>query len=191
MSSGFGWRTRRRSVTSPYGQNIDPRLRFEELKRVNYCPAPRCFTGPAAQTMLPPGFVSNYGCHWAGAIDPQLARIIRALPANSRSFLMVISQEPTQWLAASHRSTSTRLRVTRKQQDVGLPLVVPLNMVMLDVFTQCTSQGALTKENDLRQALLLYRSHPAFRIGIQVRTTRRQPTRPDAMMARNDLVYFI
>jgi hypothetical protein len=45
---------------------------------------------------------------------------------------------------------------------------------MLDVFAQRTSQRALTEQNHLGQALFLYRSHPAFRIGIQVRTARRE-----------------
>jgi hypothetical protein len=35
--------------------------------------------------------------------------------------------------------------------------MIPLGMVMLDVFAQRPPQGALTKENDLRQTLVLYR----------------------------------
>jgi hypothetical protein len=42
------------------------------------------------------------------------------------------------------------LRDPTEQQDVGLPLMIPLGMVMLDVFAQRPPQGALTKENDLR-----------------------------------------
>jgi len=48
--------------------------------------------------------------------------------------------------------------------------MIPLGMVMLDVFAQRPPQGALTKENDLRQTLILYRLDPAFSIRIQVRT---------------------
>src|SRR5450756_2977338 len=53
------------------------------------------------------------------------------------------------------RSTQSRSSAAsdvykRQQQDVGLPLMIPLNMVMLDVFAQRPPQGALTKENDLR-----------------------------------------
>jgi hypothetical protein len=41
---------------SPYCQNIDPRLRFKELKRVDCCPALRGFTGrPRKQCSVAPG----------------------------------------------------------------------------------------------------------------------------------------
>src|SRR5665811_234431 len=74
-----------------------------------------------------------------------LTAIGRALPANSRSLLMVITQETTQPLATLHRLLTTRLRDPTEQQDVGLPLMIPLGMVMLDVFAQRPPQGALTK----------------------------------------------
>jgi hypothetical protein len=50
--------------------------------------------------------------------------------------LMVITQETTQPLATLHRLLTTRLRDPTEQQDVGLPLMIPLGMVMLDVFAQ-------------------------------------------------------
>ncbi len=58
----------------------------------------------------------------------------RDLPANSRSLVMVITQEPTQPFATLHRLLTTRFRDPTEQQDVGLPLMIPLGMVMLDVF---------------------------------------------------------
>ena len=72
--------------------------------------------------------------------------------------------------------------------------MIPLGLVMRNILAQRPPQGALTKENDLRQTLLLHRSDPAFRIGVQVRASRRQrerSTRPDAMIARNEKVYFV
>src|ERR1700693_6513682 len=57
--------------------------------------------------------------------------------------------------------------------------MIPLGMVMRHILTQRSPQGALTKDNDLRQTLLLDRSHPAFGIGVQVRTSRRQRERLD------------
>src|SRR5450759_1793055 len=87
---------------------------------------------------------------------------------------MVITQETTQPPATLHRLLTTRLRDPTEQQDVGLPLMIPLGMVMLDVFAQRPPQGALTKENDLRQTVVLYRLDPAFSIRIQVRTAGRQ-----------------
>ena len=50
---------------------------------------------------------------------------------------MIIAQEPTQSLAALNRLLGVAdVRVTRKQQDVILPLMVPLSMIMFDVFAQ-------------------------------------------------------
>jgi hypothetical protein len=49
--------------------------------------------------------------------------------------LVIIAQEPTQSLAALNRlPLGAGVRVTREQQDVTLPLVVPLSMIMFDVF---------------------------------------------------------
>src|SRR5450830_1344740 len=103
----------------------------------------------------------------------------RDLPANSRSLVMVITQEPTQPFATLHRLLTTRFRDPTEQQDVGLPLMIPLSMVMRNIFGEGPPQGALTKENDLRQTLLLHRSHPALRIGVQIRTVGRQRERFD------------
>ena len=68
-------------------------------------------------------------------------------------------------------------RITGKQQDVALPLVIALSMIMFDVFAQRSPQRALSKEDHLGQALVLHRSDPALRIGIQVRAARRQRQR--------------
>ena len=81
---------------------------------------------------------------------------------------------PPSLLATLHRLLATSFRIPRKQQDLPFPLVIPLNMVMRDVFAQRSPQRALTKKNRLGQELLLHRSHPALRIAIQVRTVGRQ-----------------
>ena len=52
-------------------------------------------------------------------------------------------------------------------------------MVMLDIFAHSPPQRALTQENYLGQTLLLHRSDPALRMGIQVRATRRKHQRFD------------
>jgi hypothetical protein len=67
---------------------------------------------------------------------------------------MVITQEPAEALAALHGAFAAELCVTREQQDVAFPLVIPLGMVMFDIFPQGPSQGALAKENHLAQAIL-------------------------------------
>src|SRR5271166_6151559 len=77
-------------------------------------------------------------------------------PTRSRRFAVVITQEPTQSLAALHRPLATNVRIPREQQDIALPLMIPLGMEMLDVFAQRLPQGALPEENHLGQALLLH-----------------------------------
>src|ERR1700704_2790101 len=107
---------------------------------------------------------------------------------------MIIAQEPTQSLAAPHWPLALPIRRPRKQQDVALPLMIPLGMEMVDIVAERPPQGALAEEDYLGQALLLDRPHPAFRIGIQVRTgagSASGSTRPDTMMARNDRVNFV
>jgi hypothetical protein len=79
------------------------------------------------------------------------------LGARSRRLLMVITQEPTQSLTALHRPDAANACMAGEQQDVVLPLMIALSMVMLDVFAQGAPQGAFSEEDYLGQALLLYR----------------------------------
>ena len=80
--------------------------------------------------------------------------------ARSRRLLMVITQEPTQSLTALHGPGAAELC---RGGTAGRcpPLMIAFSMVMLDVFAQCAPQGALAKEDYLRQALLLHRPNPA------------------------------
>ena len=63
-------------------------------------------------------------------------QIICPTDAPSRRLTMIVAQEPTQSLAAPHRPLAVPIRGARKQQDVALPLVVPLGVEMVDVFAQ-------------------------------------------------------
>ena len=92
---------------------------------------------------------------------------------------MVIAQEATQSLATLNEPRAAAVRITREQQDIALPLMIPLSMVMLDIFAQRPPQGALTQEDYLGQALVLDRPDPPLRVGIQVRTSCRQHERFD------------
>jgi len=67
-------------------------------------------------------------------------------PAPSRRFTMVITQEPTQSLAALNRPRATNIRVPREQQNIALSLMIPLRMEVFGIFAQRVSQGALAKE---------------------------------------------
>jgi hypothetical protein len=92
---------------------------------------------------------------------------------------MVIAQESAQALAALNRPVAADGRTPREQQDVALPLMIPLGMEMFDTLTQSPPQGVLAKEDHLGQALLLHRPDPTLRIGIQVRAARGQQERLD------------
>jgi len=80
--------------------------------------------------------------------------------ARSRRLLIVIAQKPTQSLAAPHRSLAVAVHIPRKQQNIALPLVIPLGMDMLDIVAQRPLHGALAEEDYLGQALLLDRPDP-------------------------------
>src|ERR1700693_6535473 len=75
---------------------------------------------------------------------------------------MVITREPTQSLTALHLPGAAEAWIAGEQQDVVLPLMIALSIVMLDVFAQGAPPGALAEEDYLGQALLLYRPEPAL-----------------------------
>jgi len=62
----------------------------------------------------------------------------------------------------------------RKEQHVALTLVIPLVMKMLHILRQRMAERCFPKEDEPREAFLLDRSHPAFRVGVQMRRPRRQ-----------------
>ena len=68
---------------------------------------------------------------------------------------MVITQQATQSLAALNMPVAAGVCTPREQQDVALPLVIALGMIMRDIFAQGPAQGALTEQNHLGQALIL------------------------------------
>jgi hypothetical protein len=92
---------------------------------------------------------------------------------------MIIAQKPTQSLEAPHWPLALPIRRPRKQQDVTLPLMIPLAMEMVDIVAQHPPQRALAEQDHLGQTLLLDRPDPALRIAIQLRTARRQRKRFD------------
>ena len=46
---------------------------------------------------------------------------------------MIVAQEPAQSLAALHRPLALTICHQRKQQDVALPLVIPLGVEMVNI----------------------------------------------------------
>ena len=54
-------------------------------------------------------------------------------------------------------------------------------MMVHDEFGQGSAEGGFTKQDELRKALLLDRSHPALREGIQIRAARWKCQTTDAV----------
>jgi hypothetical protein len=77
---------------------------------------------------------------------------------------MVIAQEPAKPFAASHRRLPACFPDRPEQHDVGFPLMISFTMVVRSVFVHRSTQRALSKENDLRQPLLLCRSDPSLHL---------------------------
>ena len=93
---------------------------------------------------------------------PQLSSLDRLLwvwlyriwPQVIDAMVLVKPATVVQWHRKGFR-LATDVRIPREPQDVALPLVVPLRMVMLDIFAQGPPQGALTEQNHLGQALIV------------------------------------
>jgi hypothetical protein len=67
---------------------------------------------------------------------------------------MVIAQEPTQPLATLHVPRAMAHDKPRKQQDVASALMISLGMVVLNIFAQCSPQGALAAKDETLAARL-------------------------------------
>jgi hypothetical protein len=76
-------------------------------------------------------------------------------PTHSCRLLMVMAQEPTQPLATLYAPGAMPHGKPRKQQDVASALMISLGMVVLNIFAQCSPQGALAEQNELGQTLVL------------------------------------
>jgi hypothetical protein len=78
-----------------------------------------------------------------------LIAIDRDSIANSAGVSVVVTQEPAQPLATLYSFVTTSFRDLRKQQDVGLPLMISIGVTMRNVFLHRSSQGTFAKENEL------------------------------------------
>jgi hypothetical protein len=78
-----------------------------------------------------------------------LIAIGRDLVANSRGVSVVVTHESAQPLATLYSFVTTSFRDLRKQQDVGLPLMISFGVIMRNVFPHRSSQGTFAKENEL------------------------------------------
>src|ERR1035438_5999977 len=87
-------------------------------------------------------------------------------------FPLIVLQQTTESFFATHNSVVPARPSIRpgEQQSVLLALVIALLVVMGHVLLQGSAQRSLPEQDEFRQAFLFYRSHPAFRIGVQIRT---------------------
>src|SRR5437764_1392831 len=62
----------------------------------------------------------------------------------------------------------------RKEQHVALALMIPLVMIMCHILRQRMAERRFPKQDQPCKTLLLDRPHPALRVGVQIRRSRRQ-----------------
>ena len=60
--------------------------------------------------------------------------IDRGLVVNSRGVSVIVTLEPARSLATLYGFVTTSFRDLRKQQDIGLRLMISLSVITLDVF---------------------------------------------------------
>src|ERR1017187_544714 len=94
-------------------------------------------------------------------------------------FPLIVLQQTTQSFLATHNSViPARPSIPQwEQEPVLLALVIALLVIMGHVLVQGSAQRPLPEQDELRQAFLFHRSHPAFRVGVQIRTPDRKSTR--------------
>src|SRR6266404_9633 len=86
---------------------------------------------------------------------------------------MVITQQAAQSLAALNMPVAAGVCTPREQQDIALPLMIALGMIMFDIFAQGPPQRALTKQDHLGQpGKIIGRLAGEPRKGAAVRLTR-------------------
>src|SRR5271165_5992036 len=87
---------------------------------------------------------------------------------------LIVLEQTTQSFPATHDSVIPARPSIRhwEQEPVLLALVIALLVVMCHVLLQGSAQRPLPEQDQLRQAFLFHRSHPAFRIGVQIRAPR-------------------
>src|SRR6266446_5001592 len=94
---------------------------------------------------------------------------------NSCGVALVVFQKPTEPFATLYWTfTLCVLSGHRKEQHVALPLMIPLVMKMLHVLRQRMAERRFPTQDEPRETLLLDRSDPALRVGVQIRRPRRQ-----------------
>src|SRR5213596_3292439 len=94
---------------------------------------------------------------------------------NSCGFARVVFQQPPKPFATLRRTLPLCVLADgRKEQHVALLLVIPLMMIMCHILRQCMVERRFSKEDHPRETLLLDRSHPPLRVGVQIRRPRRQ-----------------
>src|ERR1039458_5503702 len=82
-------------------------------------------------------------------------------------FPLIVLEQTTESFLATHNSVVPARPSIRQweQPPVLLALVIALLVVMGHILLQGSAQRSLPEQDQLRQAFLFHRSHPAFRIG--------------------------
>jgi hypothetical protein len=89
---------------------------------------------------------------------------------NSCGFTLIVFEETAKPFATPNRACSCCVVAdSRKEQDIPFALMIALVMIVLDILLKCMAERRFTKKDKSRQALLFDESHPALRVGVQIR----------------------
>ncbi len=91
-----------------------------------------------------------------------------------RGATVVVPQQPAEAFAAHHDALAGADALTRLDQLVSQPLVIPFAVIVGDVLADRTTQRSFAEEDHAVQALLFDRAHEALGPGVQVGRARWQ-----------------
>ena len=144
-------------------------------------------TGLSVRCQSSPSTTHSFRCR--GRPGHNLIAIDRDLVANSRDVSVVVTQEPAQPLATLYSFVTTSFRDLRKPQDVGLPLMISLSVIMRNVFAhRPPKRMSFDKHCSLTD--LTQRSERAFKFRLSVGSCSVF-TWADSMIAGKEAVYFV
>ena len=114
--------------------------------------------------------------HEGGCLHPAVGKALERLSSeNLGSVALVVFEEASKPFTTPHRACTLRVLTNhRKEEHVTLPLMIPLVMIMCHILRQRMAERRFPKQDQPCKTLLLDRPHPALRVGVQIRRSRRQ-----------------
>ena len=159
------------------------KIPYSEKTRPGRCTDPKII----ALRMLMIDQAGRSSCDETFPVSLICALIVSPSPAVTSAlcrFPLVVLQQTSQSFSTPHCPfVPSCFRPRRKQDPVVFALVIALLVVMCEILLQCSPQRRFSKQDQPRQTFFFDRSHPAFRIRVQIRA-------PVLISFRNDSQNF-